>query len=120
MAQQETLSERLGISEETIADIGGEKYQTGLDFTDTEKALLDPRVQIGIDANRVSKDLWDDPQAPHRPTDRRGGGGDPRLHHDQQIRRHPGRGIGAGVQRHQADPVPVVTTRNQTRTQIQI
>ncbi|MDH3911586.1 MAG: hypothetical protein OEU09_09825, partial [Rhodospirillales bacterium] len=28
-------------------------------FTEAEKALMDLTVQIGIDANRVSKDLWD-------------------------------------------------------------
>ncbi len=38
----------------------------------------------------------------------------------QYVPRHPGRGIGAGVQRHQADPIPVFTTPNQTQTQTQI
>ena len=28
-------------------------------FTDAEKTLMDLTVQIGVDANRVSKELWD-------------------------------------------------------------
>lgn len=59
VVQHETLSKRLGISEEKIADIGDDRYQTSSHFTDSEKALLDLTVQIGVDANRVSKDLWD-------------------------------------------------------------
>jgi AhpD family alkylhydroperoxidase len=59
VVQHETLSKRLGISEEKIADIEGEKYRTSPHFTEAEKALLDFTVQIGVDANRVSKDLWD-------------------------------------------------------------
>ncbi len=59
VVQHETLSKRLGISEEKIADIGGERYQTSPHFTDAEKALMDLTVQIGIDANRISDDLWD-------------------------------------------------------------
>jgi alkylhydroperoxidase family enzyme len=53
------LSKRLGISEEKIADIEGDKYKTSPHFTDGEKALLDLTVQVGIDANRLTKDLWD-------------------------------------------------------------
>jgi len=59
VVQHETLSKRLGISEEKIADIGGEKYKTSKHFTEAEKTLMDLTVQIGIDANRLSKDLWD-------------------------------------------------------------
>lgn len=58
VVQHETLSKRLGISEEKIADIGDERYQTSPHFTDAEKALMDLTVQIGVDANRVSRDLW--------------------------------------------------------------
>ena len=58
VVQHETLSKRLGISEEKIADIGDDKYQTSPHFNDAEKALLDLTVQIGVDANRVSQELW--------------------------------------------------------------
>ncbi len=58
VVQHETLSKRLGISEEKIADIGDDKYRTSEHFTDAEKALLDLTVQIGEDANRLSQDLW--------------------------------------------------------------
>ena len=59
VVQHETLSKRLGIPEEKIADIGDDRYKTSPHFTDAEKALLDLTVQIGVDANRLSKDLWD-------------------------------------------------------------
>ena len=39
VVQHETLSKRLGISEEKIADIGGDKYKTSPHFTEAEKAL---------------------------------------------------------------------------------
>ena len=57
--QHERLSMMLGIPEEKIADLDGERYKTSPHFTEGERALLDLTVQIGIDANRVSKDLWD-------------------------------------------------------------
>ena len=59
VVQHETLSQRLGISGEKINDIGDDRYKASPHFSDTEKALLDLTVQIGIDANRISKDLWD-------------------------------------------------------------
>ncbi len=59
VVQHETLSKRMGISEEKIGDIEGDKYKTSPHFTDAEKALLDLTVQVGVDANRLSKDLWD-------------------------------------------------------------
>ena len=59
VVQHETLSKRLGISEEKIADIGDDRYKTSKHFTDAEKTLMDLTVQIGVDANRLSKDLWD-------------------------------------------------------------
>ncbi len=59
VVQHETLSKRLGISAEKIADIGDDRYQSSAHFTDAEKALMDLTVQIGVDANRLSKDLWD-------------------------------------------------------------
>ncbi len=59
VVQHETLSKRLGISEEKIADIGGDRYKTSPLFTAAEKALMDLTVQIGVDANHVSKELWD-------------------------------------------------------------
>ncbi len=59
VVQHETLSQRLGISEEKIADIGDDRYKASPHFTDAEKTLMDLTVQIGVDANRLSKDLWD-------------------------------------------------------------
>jgi AhpD family alkylhydroperoxidase len=59
VVQHETLSKRLGISEEKIADIGGDRYKTSPHFSDAEKALMDLTIQIGVDANHVSKELWD-------------------------------------------------------------
>ena len=59
VVQHETLSKRLGISEDKIRDIEGDKYKSSPHFTEGEKALLDLTVQIGVDANRVPKELWD-------------------------------------------------------------
>ena len=59
VVQHETLSKRLGISEDKINDIGDDRYKASPHFTDAEKALLDLTVQIGVDANRVSQELWD-------------------------------------------------------------
>lgn len=58
VVQHETLSKRMGISDEKIADIGGERYKTSPHFTGPEKALLDFTVQIGVDANNIPKELW--------------------------------------------------------------
>lgn len=59
VVQHETLSKRMGIADEKIADIGGDRYQSSPHFSDAEKALLDLTVQIGVDANKVSQPLWD-------------------------------------------------------------
>jgi len=59
VVQHETLSKRLGISEEKITDIGDDRYKSSPHFTDAEKALMDLTVQIGIDANRIPKDTWE-------------------------------------------------------------
>ncbi len=59
VVQHETLSKRLGISEEKIADIGGDRYKDSPHFTEAEKALMDLTVQIGIDANHVPSELWE-------------------------------------------------------------
>jgi len=59
VVQHEAVSSRLGITEEKIAALDGEIYKTSDLFTEGEIALLDLTVQIGVDANRVSKDLWD-------------------------------------------------------------
>ncbi len=63
VVQHETLSKRMGISEEKIADIEGDKYKTSAHFTDGEKALMDLTARICVGANHVSKELWD---RPHR------------------------------------------------------
>jgi uncharacterized peroxidase-related enzyme len=59
VVQHETLSKRMGIDDEKIADIGDERYTTSPHFTDAEKALMDLTVQIGIDANNVGEELWE-------------------------------------------------------------
>ena len=59
VVQHETLSKRLGISEEKIADIGDDRFRDSPHFSDAEKALMELTVQIGVDANRVPKELWD-------------------------------------------------------------
>jgi len=59
VVQHETLGQRLGISKEKIADIGDDRYKMSSHFTEAEKALLDLTVQVGVDANRVSSELWE-------------------------------------------------------------
>lgn len=58
VVQHERVSQMLGIADEKIADLDQDKYRTSPHFSEGEKALLDFTVQIGEDANRVSKDLW--------------------------------------------------------------
>ena len=57
--QHERLSDMLGIPDEKVADLDGTGYRDSPHFTDGEKALLDFAVQIGEDANRVPKALWE-------------------------------------------------------------
>ena len=59
VVQHERVSNMLGIEDEKIADLDGDKYKTSPNFTEGEKALLDLTVQIGEDANRVSAELWE-------------------------------------------------------------
>ncbi|RBI77057.1 hypothetical protein DQW77_03460 [Roseovarius sp. TE539] len=59
VVQHERLCDMLGIPAEKVADIDGVKYRDSPHFTEGEKALLDFCVQIGEDANRVSKSLWE-------------------------------------------------------------
>ncbi|MDH3675666.1 MAG: carboxymuconolactone decarboxylase family protein [Anaerolineae bacterium] len=58
VVQHEAVSGRLGISNEKIADIEGDRYKTSPYYTEGEKALVELTAQIGIDANRISQDLW--------------------------------------------------------------
>ena len=58
VVQHETLSKRLGISEDKIADIGGDRYKSSPHFSEAEKTLMDLTVQIGVDANNLSGELW--------------------------------------------------------------
>jgi 4-carboxymuconolactone decarboxylase len=59
VVQHERVSDMLGISQEKIADIDGDRYKTSEHFNAAEKALMDLTVQIGEDANRVSAELWE-------------------------------------------------------------
>ena len=57
--QHERLCDMLGMPAEKVADIDGVKYRTSPHFTEGEVALLDFCIQIGEDANRIPKELWD-------------------------------------------------------------
>ncbi|MBE0452705.1 carboxymuconolactone decarboxylase family protein [Roseovarius autotrophicus] len=59
VVQHERLCDMLGIPSEKVADIDGVKYRTSPHFTPGEVALLDFCIQIGEDANRVPKELWE-------------------------------------------------------------
>ena len=59
VVQHERVSNMLGIEDAKIADLDADLYKTSPQFTEGEKALLDLTVQIGEDANRVPKELWD-------------------------------------------------------------
>lgn len=58
VVQHEAVSSRLGISKEKIADIEGDRYKASPHYTEGEKALVELTAQIGLDANRISQDLW--------------------------------------------------------------
>ena len=58
VVQHETVSKRLGIADEKIADIEGDRYQSSSHYTEGEKALVELTHQIGVDANHISDDLW--------------------------------------------------------------
>ncbi len=47
VVQHERVSDMLGIAEEKIADIDGDKYKTSPHFTEGEKALMD--LTVGAD-----------------------------------------------------------------------
>ncbi|MCK5362028.1 MAG: carboxymuconolactone decarboxylase family protein [Gammaproteobacteria bacterium] len=59
VVQHERVSEMLGMDQAKIADLDGDKYKTSPHFTDGERALIDLAVQIGEDANRIPKELWE-------------------------------------------------------------
>ncbi len=59
VVQHETLSNRLGIPQEKIADLAGDRYKTSDHFNDAEKAILELTEQIWKDANEVSDALWE-------------------------------------------------------------
>ncbi len=59
VVQHERVSEMLGMDQAKIADLDGDKYKTSPHFTEGERALIDLAVQIGEDANRIPKELWD-------------------------------------------------------------
>lgn len=59
VVQHERVSGMLGIIPEKIADLEGERYRTSPHFSEGERVLLDFAVQIGVDANRVPRHLWD-------------------------------------------------------------
>jgi len=59
VVQHERLSEMLGMDMAKLADLDGDKYKTSAHISEAERALLDLTVQIGEDANRVPKELWD-------------------------------------------------------------
>ena len=59
VVQHETLSKRLGIARPRSPTSATSGTRAARTFTDAEKALMDLTVQIGVDANRIPKMLWD-------------------------------------------------------------
>jgi AhpD family alkylhydroperoxidase len=59
VVQHERVSEMLGMEADKIADLEGERYKSSPHFSDGERALIDLTVQIGEDANRIPKELWE-------------------------------------------------------------
>ncbi len=59
LTQHERVGKSLGISDEKIADIGGSRYKSSPHFTESERALLDLTVYIGINAHHIPDELWD-------------------------------------------------------------
>lgn len=58
VTQHEAVSKRLGISDEKVADLKGDKYKTSPHFNEAERVILDLTLQIRHDANKVSDKLW--------------------------------------------------------------
>jgi len=58
VTQHEVVSKRLGIPDEKVADLKGDKYKTSPHFNEAERVILDLTIQIREDANRVSDALW--------------------------------------------------------------
>lgn len=58
VTQHEVVSRRLGIPDEKVADLKGDKYKTSPHFNEAERCILDLTLQIREDANRVGDDLW--------------------------------------------------------------
>lgn len=58
VTQHEVVSKRLGIPDEKVADLKGDKYKTSPHFNEAERAILDLTLQIKEDANKVSDELW--------------------------------------------------------------
>jgi len=58
VTQHEVVSRRLGISDEKVADLKGDLYNSSPHFTEAERCILDLTMQIREDANRVSDALW--------------------------------------------------------------
>lgn len=58
VVQHEAVSNRLGITNEKIAELEGDAYKTSDHFTEGEKALIELTERIGIDANRIPNELW--------------------------------------------------------------
>ena len=58
VTQHEVVSRRLGIPDEKVADLAGDKYKTSSHFNEAERSILDLTMQIRDDANRVSPELW--------------------------------------------------------------
>ncbi|MCH8908777.1 MAG: carboxymuconolactone decarboxylase family protein [Candidatus Heimdallarchaeota archaeon] len=59
VTQHEAVSSKLGIPDEKVADLKGDKYKTSPHFNEAERAILDLNYQIWKDANRIPSELWD-------------------------------------------------------------
>lgn len=58
VTQHEVVSERLGITQEKMADLVGDTYRTSSHFTEAERALLDLNVQLVTDPEGITQDIW--------------------------------------------------------------
>ena len=55
----EKIAVDLGVSEEKLGDLSNSLWKTSPHYTEGEKLIFELIDQIGIDANAVSKELWE-------------------------------------------------------------
>ena len=55
----ESIAIQLGVTENQLSDISNSIWKSSAEFSEGEKLVFELIEQIGIDANAVTKDLWD-------------------------------------------------------------